>query len=65
MADEVKDEVTEKLSAKEIERAKKVIASHGVTEVFFNSKGEVFTQKCNAVNSEKGDRTKVRTYKAD
>lgn len=53
-----------KFSAEETKRAKEIIESHKVTSVFFNSKGEVFTQRCNALNSEKGKKENIKEYVA-
>lgn len=53
-----------KFTDEETKRAKEIIESHKVTSVFFNSKGEVFTQRCNALNSEKGKKENVREYVA-
>jgi len=41
--------------------AKKIAERFKVQEVYVNSKGEFFTVKCNAENSEK-DKTKVKTF---
>ena len=53
-----------KFTDEEIKQAKNTIESHKVSSVFFNSKGEVFTQQCNALNSEKGVKANVREYTA-
>lgn len=63
MAEEKETKATKsKFSEEETKRAKEIMESHKVSSVFFNSKGEVFTQRCNAVNSEKGSKEKVREF---
>lgn len=65
MADDKEVKTTKpKFTEEEIKKAKSIIDSHKVGSVFFNSKSEVFTQQCNALNSEKGVKANVREYTA-
>jgi hypothetical protein len=58
-------EKTTKETAKRKEIAKKLAEKYKVDVLYGNSKGEFFTQKSLALNSEGGNKDKVTTYKFD